>query len=186
MNDLIIPAILPKDEEDFSKKLALVPKEIELIHVDVLDEDIFTEIKTPFEAHIMSKDIDDRAELWASRGANKVIVHKLNERIFNLKNRVEIGLAVELDVPLAKVFPYVPMIDFLHLMSIAKIGKQGYPFDERIFDRIKSVKKKFPQVVISLDGGIKVENWERVKTSGADRFIVGSGFNELWNSLTKK
>lgn len=186
MNEQIIPAILALDEKDFAAKLSEIPKEIELIHIDVLEKDIWVETNIPFEVHIMSKGVEGVVELWASRGAKKIIVHSLSEKILVLKKCAEIGLAVELDEPLEKIIPLVPKVDFVHLMSIARIGEQGNPFDERIFDRIRSVKERFPGVVISLDGGIKTTNWEKVKNSGADRFIVGSGFKDLWNLLTKK
>ena len=75
--------------------------------------------------------------------------------------------------------------DFIQLMSIAKIGEQGHPLDERIFDRIKEVREKFPQVVISIDGGINSTNYQALKNSGAERLVVGSGFQELWKSLTR-
>ncbi|KKW14478.1 MAG: Ribulose-phosphate 3-epimerase, partial [Parcubacteria group bacterium GW2011_GWA2_50_10b] len=93
---------------------------------------------------------------------------------------------VELDKPLEDIFPFLDYVDFIHLMSIEEIGEQGHPFDERIFDRIKQVKEKFPELKISVDGGINVENYQRLQATGADRLVVGSNFRELWNSLTKK
>ncbi|MGB3921722.1 MAG: hypothetical protein WBL19_00355 [Minisyncoccia bacterium] len=186
MSEQIVPAILASSKEDFRAKLAEIPKEIKLIHIDVLEGDFWAEISMPFEAHIMSQDFETEAGRWFERGANKIIVHELTPKIKSFRGRTELGLAVNMEVPLEEIFPLVPEIDFLHLMSIAKIGRQGNPFDERIFDRIKSVKEKFPSLVVSLDGGIKTTNWDRVKDSGADRFIVGSGFKDLWNSLTKK
>lgn len=186
MSEQIIPAILALDEKEFAKKLSEIPQEVALIHIDVLENDVYTEIGIPFEAHIMSHDFEVKAERWLERGAEKLIVHKLTPKVKSLRGGAELGLAVNMEVPLEKVFPLVPEVDFLHLMSITKIGKQGNPFDERIFDRIRGVKEKFPNVVISLDGGIKTDNWEKVRNSGADRFVVGSGFKDLWNSLTKK
>lgn len=186
MSEQIIPAILASDEKDFAKKLSEIPREITLIHIDVLERDVYTRIQTPFEVHVMSSDFESEAERWLKRGAEKIIVHKLTPKVKNLRGQTELGLAVNMEIPLEEVFPLVAEVDFLHLMSIAQIGKQGNPFDERIFDRIKSVKERFPHIVISLDGGIKIDNWERVKNSGANRFVVGSGFKDLWNSLTKK
>ncbi|MEK7176802.1 MAG: hypothetical protein AAB719_00680 [Patescibacteria group bacterium] len=181
----VIPAILAENESDLSLKLKEIPSEFKLVHIDVLKKDIWTETNLNFEAHLMVSHPEEIVETWIKRGATKIIVHELNDKINSFRGRVEIGLAVELHVPLEKVFPFVSKIDFLHLMSIATIGKQGNPLDERIFDRIKIVREKFPTLVISVDGGVNVTNFEKLKQVGVDRFVVGSGFKDLWKSLTK-
>jgi len=181
----VIPAILAKNIDDFKLRLGEIPSEFKFVHVDVLKEDVWAETELNFEAHLMVSHPEEIVELWVKRGATKIIVHELNEKINSFRGRVEIGLAVELHVPLEKVFPLVPKIDFLHLMSIATIGRQGNPLDERIFDRIKAVREKFPELCISVDGGVNKTNLEKLKNAGVDRFVVGSGFKDLWKSLTK-
>ena len=181
----IIPAILARSIADLKTKLAEIPSEFKLVHIDVLEENIWTDIDIDFEAHLMVPHPGEIIERWVNRGARKIIVHELNEEINKFRDKVEISLAVELHIPLEKIFPLIPKIDFLHLMSIAEIGEQGHPLDERIFDRIKTVREKFPQLIISVDGGINRTNLERLKGAGATRFVVGSGFKDLWKSLTK-
>lgn len=182
----IIPAILPKDAEDLAAKVAALPLEIPFIHLDVLEEDIWTEINKDFEAHLMVASPDKIVERWVKRGAKRIIIHKLEKEIGKFRGQVEIGLGVELDVPLEEVFSLIPKIDFIHLMSIDAIGTQGDDFEPRIFDRIKLVKEKFPQMAISIDGGINTNNYQALQDAGADRLIVGSGFEDLWKLLTKK
>ena len=184
MNE-IIPAILPKDAEDLISKTANLPLEIPFIHLDVLDEDIWADINKDFEAHLMVESPEKIVGKWVERGAKRIIVHKVDDSILKCRNHAEVGLGVELDKPLEDIFPFLDYVDFIHLMSIEEIGEQGHPFDERIFDRIKQVKEKFPELKISVDGGINVENYQRLQATGADRLVVGSNFRELWNSLTK-
>ncbi len=184
--DKIIPAILPTNASDLNSKLAQLPEEIKLAHLDVLEEDIWSDkVLIDFEVHLMVRRPNEIIERWVDRGAKRIIVHELGEETKEFKDRVEIGLAVELHVPLEYIYPLVPEVKFLHLMSIAEIGAQGHPLDEKIFDRIRDVRKKFPELEISVDGGVKAENWEKLKSVGATRFVVGSGFENLWNSLTK-
>jgi len=184
MND-IIPAILPRSTIDLDSKLAQIPPEIELIHLDVLEEDIWTKIDTDFEVHLMVKKPEELVEKWINRGARNIVLHKFSEKINNLKATVRVGLAVELDVELEDIYQLVPSIDFIQLMSISHIGVQGSPLDERIFGRILRVREKFPKLEISVDGGINETNLEQLKKVGANKFIVGSGFNNLWKSLTR-
>ena len=173
----IVPAILGTSVSDLEQKLAEIPSEIDLVHIDVLEVDVWTETKIGFEAHLMVKEPAKIADRWIKRGAKRIIAHKL----ISIEG-VEFGLALELNDPVENL----DKVDFVHLMSIAEIGEQGHPFDDRIFDRIKEVKEKFPQIPISVDGGVSLENYQRLIDAGVDRLIVGSHFKELWNSLTKK
>ena len=185
MND-IIPAILAKSSADLDSKLAQIPKGVKFVHIDVLEQDFWTDTNIGFEAHLMVQLPEEIMERWVERGAKRIIVHRLNEVTKGFRGRVEIGLGVELNIPIEEIFPLIPEVDFIHLMSIAAIGGQGRPLDETIFDRIRRVKEKFPQVIISVDGGIKVTNYQALIDAGADRLAVGSDFKNLWNSLTKK
>lgn len=184
MNE-IIPAILATSVSDLDSKLAEIPEGVELVHIDVLEEDFWTDTDINFEVHLMVILPEEIAERWVKRGAKRIIVHKLNEIIKGFRGRVEIGLAVELDVPLEEIFPLIPEVDFVHLMSIATIGGQGRPLDATIFDRIKEVREKFPQLKISVDGGINTGNFQALIDLGADRLVVGSEFKDLWTLLKK-
>ncbi|MEK7227382.1 MAG: hypothetical protein AAB641_00635 [Patescibacteria group bacterium] len=184
MNE-IIPAILPKDAGDLVTKTDVLPLEIPFIHLDVLEEDIWADISKSFEAHLMVESPEKIAGKWLERGAKRIIVHKVDESIIKCRDGAEVGLGVEIDKPLEKFSPFLDFVDFIHLMSIEEIGEQGHPFDERIFARIKEVKEKFPQLPISVDGGINLNNYKRLQEAGATRLIVGSHFKEIWNSLTR-
>ena len=187
MIDEIIPAILPKDTEDLETKLAELPGSITFFHMDVLEEDIWTESNTrDFEVHLMNDEPEKIMERWIERGAKRLSVHTAGNSLAKYREKAEIGLAVELDKSLTEVFPFLDFVDFIHLMSIKEIGAQGRPFDERIFDRIKEIRAHNANIPISVDGGIDITNYKQVTEAGATRLIVGSGFKELWHSLTTK
>ncbi len=179
----IIPAILATSVAGFRDKISKIPSEIKVIHIDVLEQDFWIDVDIDFEAHLMVKEPGKIASKWVERGAKRLILHTLGGSASKLG--VEIGLGVELHVPLENIFPLIPRVDFIHLMSIAEIGAQGHPLDDKIFDRIKKVREKFPQIPISVDGGINTLNYQALKESGADRLIVGAGFEDLWKSLMK-
>lgn len=172
----IIPAVLAKTEEELLEKVGALPP-VSILHLDVLEKDVWSSISRDFEAHLMVEDPVAIAGRWTERGAKRIIAHKPIPKI----DGVEIGLGIELDVPIERV----DGVDFIQLMSIAEIGKQGHPFDPRIFDKIKEAKRVFPGLPISVDGGINVSNFRSLLDAGADRLVVGSSFQELWN-LQKK
>lgn len=178
----IIPAILAKSPAELKEKVREIPAEIALMELDILEEDTWTGIGRSFQAHLMVKEPEKIVPLWAERGARRITVHKL-EGIE--KGGFELGLGVELHVPLEEIFPKIGQVDFVQLMSIRKIGAQGHPLEEEIFDRIRIVKDKFPSLPVAIDGGINESNWEKLVAAGADRLVVGSSFKSLWKSLTR-
>ncbi|MBX4189647.1 hypothetical protein KW785_03615 [Candidatus Parcubacteria bacterium] len=181
----IIPAVLAKTPRAFEEALIQIPPELPLIHIDVLEHDVWVEPKRAFEAHLMVKNPEEVMPLWIERGAKRIIAHQISENILHWRGKVEVGLGVEMQVPLQEIFDNIPYVDFVHLMSIDRIGEQGYPFDERIFDRIKSVKEKFPKTIISIDGGVGVENFQRLIDLGVERLVVGHNFKDVWSQMNK-
>jgi len=181
----IIPAILATNTADLSDKISELPDDVKFIHIDVLEQDFWTETNIDFEAHLMVKEPDKIIERWIKRGAKRIILHSLGGSTSKLIG-VEIGLGVEVGIPLETIFSLIPQADFVHLMSIDALGTQGDNFEPIIFDRIRKVKERFPQIPISVDGGINVTNYQALKNSGVNRLVVGSGFKELWKLLTKK
>ncbi len=180
----IIPAVLEKTEEALKKKIATLPPEITFFHMDVLEDDVWSsEITLDFEVHLMVEDPEAIIGKWIERGAKRISIHKISGSLAKYREKAEIGFAVELDKPLSEVIPFIDFVDFIHLMSIDEIGEQGHPLDEKIFARISELQKQFPNVPISVDGGVNKDNYEKLLELGADRLIVGSGFTELWNTL---
>jgi ribulose-phosphate 3-epimerase len=64
--------------------------------------------------------------------------------------------------------------DYVELMGIDEIGRQGQPFDERVLQRIRDIKAKYPDLEVSIDGSVNEDTLPRLKEAGADRFVVGS------------
>lgn len=178
MNE-IIPAILPRTEDELVEKLQILEGVAPLIHLDVLEKDIWEEVQQDFEVHLMVESPEAVVGRWVDRGAKRIIVHELSEEVLMHQHLVEIGLGVLLDTPLEDVFQLISTVDYLHLMSISEIGAQGHPFEPIIFDRIKRIRENFPEVVIAVDGGINLENAEKLLEAGADRLVVGSA---IYNS----
>lgn len=182
----IIPAVLPHSVEELEKSLEELPGSITFFHMDVLEEDIWTDKNfRDFEVHLMVQNPDRILPVWIERGAKRISLHQPSAKLAEYRDKAEIGYAVELDKPLEEFMPFFDFVDFIHLMSIDEIGRQGEPLDEKIFDRIKLLQEKFPDKPISVDGGVSLENYQKLLDAGADRLIVGSHFKELWNSLTK-
>lgn len=147
--------------------------------------------ETSFEAHLMVRNPEDMIEDWIRAGAERIIVQfeafkggeELSLALNNFKEKfgsattfveVEIGISINMDTPLEEIYPHVLEADFIHFMSIDSIGKQGNEFDPKILNRIKEFKLKFPETIISVDGGVSLDNIEELIEVGTNRLIIGS------------
>jgi len=170
----IIPAILPTTTEELEEKLDTVPRAFQFIQIDIIDEEIYADPVIDFEVHFMTETPEKVVDKWVEAGAKRVIVHNLSEKILSLRPEVEIGLGVEMNIEIEDIYKLVPEVDFVQLMSIEEIGVQGNEFSPKIFDRIKELRKEFPEVIISIDGGVNLENADDLIHLGVDRLVIGS------------
>lgn len=207
----IIPAIIPKQFFELEEKIELVKGIVPIVQVDILDgkytpeaswpykkQDIyFEEIQkeargmpfwenVDYEFDLMVKNPEDVVFDWVTAGATRIIIHvdsteKVPEIIEKLKNVVEIGLAVGIHTPLEKIDPYINSINFVQCMGIERIGFQGEKFDERVIEKIKTIKTKYPNMVISVDGGVTLETAPLLIDAGVTRLVAGSAIYESDN-----
>ena len=95
------------------------------------------------------------------------------------RDNVELGLAFRPSDDLETVSRLSHKVDFLQCMGIDEDGFQGEKFDEKVLDNIKFLKKNLPGIVLTVDGGINLENAETILAAGADRLTIGSA---IWKS----
>lgn len=86
----------------------------------------------------------------------------------------EVGLAILMHTPFELLDPLIPVVDVVHMMSIATIGTQGIPYDREAPERIAAFHAQYPDVLISVDGGVSEKNIVDLVKAGARRFGVGS------------
>ena len=139
-----------------------------------------------FELDLIVSDSVENFDIYSKLGPRRIIFHiEAMEDIEEFKNFlegidtyvrdvIEIGVAINPTTPVEQIFPLVPHIDFVQCMGIAKIGFQGEGFDRRCIEHIEKMKEKFPDILISVDGGVNLETGRLLKKAGADRLVAGS------------
>ncbi len=90
------------------------------------------------------------------------------------RDTVQIGIAINTTTPIKTIEPLITYIDFVQCMGIPKIGVQGQPFDERVFDHISYLRKHYPDLIIAVDGSVNSETAPRLVESGVSKLVVGS------------
>lgn len=163
---------------------------------DAIFEDIIAQHKAlphweeiDFEFDLMVKGAYEKIPDFISAGASRIIVHKRSVDDVELMGiirdygkhsdelgpfDVELGIAVSpLDSP-ESIVQLVPNIHFVQVMGIDRIGYQGQSFDHRTIETVKALRQAYPELIISIDGGVSLETGKALIAAGANRLVVGS------------
>ena len=147
-----------------------------------------------FEFDLMVADAVENFDLYMKLGPRRIIFHleavgdledfrNFIEGIdLYIRDNVEIGIAFKPSLPFEKVFPLVSLVDFVQCMGNDKIGMSGVSLDEKVYDRIKLLREKYPDLPIEVDIGITEQTAPRLVEAGATKLITGS---VLFNSYDK-
>lgn len=186
----IIPAILPKQYEELENGLAYLQGVAPLVQIDLVGSNIFEGHEAPplweefdFEFDIMLPNPLAEVERCVQLGASRIVVHAnaidAFEAIQWLQSyrsgdfSIQVGIALtSTDTPeTLKLFE--GLYDYVQVMGIAHIGKQGEPFDVRVIDTVKKLRATYPSLIIQIDGAAATHPRELAE-AGANRLIVGS------------
>lgn len=138
-----------------------------------------------YELDLMVRRPEEELQQWLGFGASRIIFHyasvhdwsKIAEIDPVSRNFIEIGVAITTHDDIEKVYELLDdgVVDFVQCMGIARIGFQGEPFNPEILEVIAELRTRYPELVISVDGGVNLETIEDLKHAGVNRFVSGSG-----------
>jgi ribulose-phosphate 3-epimerase len=147
-----------------------------------------------YEFDLMVDNPEKVVDDWVSAGAARVIIHieakgNIAEAVDKLTGRIDVGLALNIDTPVESLkdprFGVAEgKIQFVQLMGIDHVGFQHQEFDEKVIEKIKVVKKAFPDLLISIDGGVSLDNAGALIDAGAGKLVVGSAIFAAENPLS--
>lgn len=190
----IIPSNFATDKATFEKKLNILsfsPK----IHLDFMDGK-FTQMRSigfsemggvkgfdqEFAVHLMAFEPQKYIEEIKELGIRKAFIHyeafgRETELVSAIRKfraeGLEIGLVLNPRTSVEKVFPFLSETGSVLLMSVEP-GKEGQSFIEATYEKIRVLRRRFPDILIQVDGGINEANAKKVKEVGADLLTVGS------------
>lgn len=188
---MIIPAILPKSQSELDEKVSSILGSTEFIQIDVCDG-VFVPSKTEFfeipdpkeiscelDLMIHIKETSDLGKYIAMDPVSAVLhLEALADPLASirvLKNHsISVGLSISNDTPNEFLEKFISEIDFIQLMGISEIGKQGQLFDPRVLEKISYFKSRHPDLPIQVDGSVNEETIQALLDAGATRFVCGS------------
>jgi pentose-5-phosphate-3-epimerase len=65
------------------------------------------------------------------------------------------------------------LYDYVQVMGIARVGRQGEPFDPRARNLVERLRARNPALVIQVDGAVTMANARALSMAGANKLVVG-------------
>jgi ribulose-phosphate 3-epimerase len=194
----IAPSILSADFARLGEEVRnVVAAGADIIHFDVMDnhyvpnltigplvcEAIRPHVNVPIDVHLMVKPVDRIIPDFAKAGANIISFHpEASDHIDRTLSLIrdqgcKAGLVFNPATPLHYLEHVMDKVDLILIMSVNP-GFGGQSFIGEALKKISLVRELINasgrDIMLEVDGGIKVENIAAVARAGADTFVAGS------------
>ncbi|HEY7206120.1 MAG TPA: ribulose-phosphate 3-epimerase [Methylomirabilota bacterium] len=192
----IAPSILSADFAALGEAIARVEAAgADLLHVDVMDghfvpnltigppviESVRKRTRLPLDVHLMIEEPERWVETYVRAGADYVTVHAeasthLQRALTSIREAgARAGVALNPATPPDGLQYVLDDLDLVLVMSVNP-GFGGQSFIPTAYQKIRRLREMLGKrdVLVSVDGGVKVDNAARLAQAGAQVLVAGS------------
>jgi ribulose-phosphate 3-epimerase len=136
-------------------------------------------VQTPFEVHLMTEAPENHFDSFVLAGCSRVIFHAeatphSHRLAQSLRQKgVQAGIAINPGTAVETLTSIGVDLDLILVMTVNP-GWGGQKFLPHCLDKVRQVRRLFPNVLIEVDGGIDPATIGPAREAGADLFVVGS------------
>ncbi|HET6528620.1 MAG TPA: ribulose-phosphate 3-epimerase [Balneolaceae bacterium] len=195
---VLAPSILAADFSRLGEEIAACSDAgIQWIHCDIMDGHFVPNISYGpaiveaadrssdafLDVHLMIENPDDYIEAFVDAGADHITVHQeacihLHRTIQNIhQHGITAGVSINPATSLHTIEPILNDVDLVLVMSVNP-GFGGQSFIESSHKKLQELRRMRQETgtnfLIEVDGGVNLENIEKVARSGADVLVAGS------------
>lgn len=209
---MLAPSLLSADFSNLKEEIEKVERGgADYLHLDVMDgiyvpnitfgapviEKLRSISKLPFDTHLMIDRPERFIEDFVKAGTDILTIHvestiHLHRTIQEIKSfGIKAGVSLNPATPLECLKYIIKDIDLILIMSVNPgFGGQSFipAMKEKILETRKMIDQNNPNIILEVDGGIKLDNVKEIKELGVDLIVVGSdifGVKDVENRTRK-
>ncbi|MCL2131919.1 MAG: ribulose-phosphate 3-epimerase [Lentimicrobiaceae bacterium] len=199
MNQIIAPSILSADFGNLQRDIEMINQsQADWFHIDIMDgnfvpnlsvgfpvlQAIAAHAKKPLDIHLMINNPDFYVERFCTEAkAYCLTVHyeactHLHRTVQKIKScGAKVGIALNPHSSVALLEDMLNEVDLVLLMSVNP-GFGGQKFIEQTYQKVSALKNRITacnsSALIEIDGGVGLENYQKLLAAGADVLVCGN------------
>ncbi len=192
----IMPSILAADMGNLEAAIRQCEAAgVDQIHLDVMDGVFVPNISMgpavcgmvnrvtdlPINTHLMLLRPQDHIEAFAKAGSDTILIHieaecDVEDTLKKIRELgCKAGVTINPPTPVDSIFDYLEkgLVDEVLVMSVNPgFGGQSYIAEAEA--KVAEVRRRYPEMLISIDGGIDLETVKPAAAHGANLFVAGT------------